>query len=94
MKKAGPRGYPEAACGHSDAYMTTSTDCSSSVLTAASEQRSGPADASAPFAPASIAPKALTNCRYLYCLAPKGGSASPPPWRRNPHLLGWTCPQE
>ena len=50
VKKAGPRGYPEAACGHSDAYMTTSTDCSSSVLTAASEQRSGPADASAPFA--------------------------------------------
>ena len=66
MKKAGPRGYPEAACGHSEAYMTTSTDCSSSVLTAASEQRSGPADASAPFAPASIAPKTLTNCRYLY----------------------------
>lgn len=64
-----PRGYPEAGCAPHRCQMAASTSLSAlSVLTPASQQRSGPTAATAPFAlvNASLAP-ARGPCRCQFC---------------------------
>ena len=80
-----PRGYPEAGCAQHRCPMTASASLSApSVLTAASQQRSGPTAATAPFA---LVHATLEPPRPILQLQVRRHSQRRAVWRTTPHAI-------